>query len=211
MRRRAVLTGVLLILMATGCTAQVAVPVGTQIVEVRLLGDDNRVPAGWSVSSDGSIPALDCYAPSMYARGANIQSCGSHADGGSVCWAPPDQSNLYCSEDPWGHTVRKLASNQTLTEVPAPIDPVPWGLELSDGSRCAVRTGGAWPGGPNGTIPTYICGEKDPTHYVLATPDQQAVDTSTPIWTVLGGDIEVDSIKPADPVRIAVAAAYYAA
>lgn len=198
-------------MLAAGCTSAPTIPAGTQVVEVRLLGDDQRVAQGWSVTDDAATPNLDCYSASPYARGANIQSCGSHADGASVCWAPPGQSNLYCSEDPWGHTVRKLYSSQTLTPVPAPIDPEPWGLELADGSRCFVRTGGAWSVNPDGTIPVYLCRAEDPTPYVLALPDQQAVDTSKPIWTVLGGDLEINNVKPAAPVRVAVAAAYYAA
>lgn len=74
-----------------------------------------------------------------------------------------------------------------------------------------MRTGGAWSVNSDGTIVVYICGENDPTPYVLAQPEQQVMDVSGPIWTVLGGDQELENPQASPPTRMAVKAVYYAA
>lgn len=104
--------------------------------------------------------------------------------------------------------MRRLYSTQTLTAVPATIDPMPWGLDLADGSQCVARTGGAWPGGADGTVPDYICRKNDPTPYVLAAPEQQPIDKSNPIWIVRGGNISDNPAALAPPVNVAVRTAY---
>jgi hypothetical protein len=201
-----------MLLAAAGCsTTPPGIPAGTQVVEVKLLGADQRIAAGWDVTADPGTGPLDYCVPSPYALEANIQSCGSSADGASVCWAPPGQNNLYCGTDPWEKTVRKLYAAQTLSESPAPIDPEPWGMELVDGSRCVARTGGAWPVNSDGTVVIYICGENDPTPYVLAQPEERTVDKSGPIWTVLGGALEVEDPQAMPPKRVGLQAVYYAA
>ena len=54
----------------------------------------------------------------------------------------------------------------------------------------------------------YSC---DGNLYLFGMQDKPTVDQSTPIWTALFGEIPTGAEQPADPVRKAVQAAYYAA
>lgn len=178
-------------LALAGCSGSVpgsGVLAATSIVSVSPLDADGRISADWNVKqdppSDDSAPWLDCWGPSDWALGPNVQSCGATADDAGVCWAPPGQDHLYCGLSPWTPEVRDLRSAQVLTAVPPPANPSPWGVELADGNRCGARMGGAWFVGPNGTVPVYACEDND-VYLMQPAESAQAIDRSQLTWTVL--------------------------
>lgn len=212
MYRRAALVIVLMLLSGCGTIAGTASPpAGTLIVPVSLLGADQRVATGWTIRNADQEGTIDCNGPFRVALSPNIQSCGSSADGAPACWAPPGQNLIYCGDDPWSHTARRLYSEAQLSAVPASIEPQPWGVTLTDGSRCAVRVGGAWPFGPDRSSVTYICGEQDPTSYLVAPEGGGTTfDKSGVIWKALSGELEVGGVTPPPAVAVDVEAAFFA-
>lgn len=209
-------------LALAGCSGSVpgsGVLAATSVVSVSPMDSDGRIRADWNVKQDpppADLAALwlDCWGPSDWALGPNIQSCGATADGAGVCWATPGQDRLYCGFTPWTHEVRELRSAQPLTAVPAPANPSPWGVELADGNRCGARTGGAWFVGPNGAVPVYAC-EHDDVYLMQPAESAQAIDRTHPAWTVLAWRLpegtafeDYDTLPP--PAAVAVATAYFA-
>ena len=191
----------------------------TSIVSVSPLDTDGRIRADWKVKQDPppddlTALALDCWGPSDWALGPNIQSCGATADDAAVCWAPPGQDQLYCGLNPWTPEVRELRSAQLLTAVPASANPSPWGVELADGNRCGARTGGTWFVGPDGTVPMYACEHND-VYLMQPAESAQTIDRSHATWTALAWRLpegtafkDYGALPP--PATIAVKTAYFA-
>lgn len=221
-RIRGGVIGLAVALALAGCSGSVpgsGILAATSIVSVSPLDTDGRIRADWNVkqdppSDDLAAVWLDCWGPSDWALGPNIQSCGATADDAAVCWAPPGQDHLYCGLDPWTTEVRELRSAQLLTAVPASANPSPWGVELADGNRCGARTGGAWFVGPNDAVPMYAC-EHDDVYLMQPAESAQAIDRSHSTWTALAWRLpestalEDYGTLPA-PATVAVTTAYFA-
>lgn len=204
-----------------GCSGSVpgsGVLAATSVVSVSPLNADGLIRADWTVKQDPATgdlaPLLDCWGPSDWALGPNIQSCGANADDAGVCWAPPGQDHLYCGLNPWTPEVRDLRAAQVLTAVPPPANPAPWGVELADGNRCGARLGGAWFVGPNGTVPVYACEHND-IYLMQPAESASAIDRSHPTWAVLAWRLpegtafdDYDALPP--PAAVTVTTAYFA-
>lgn len=188
----AVLVAVLAASLIAACAAATggsAVVATTSTRVVTPFDSTGRIDGSWSVITDPQW-TLTCGQASPVAIGPNIQECGPGAAGAAVCWAQPGQRDVFCGDNPWQPSVRKLYSAEPVDQVQAPVDPQPWGVELMDGSHCTLLTSGAWAPGPDGTSPAYACTKdgQDSELYVLAT-DAQPINRSAAVWTAKVGQI----------------------
>lgn len=178
----------------------------TEVAEIVALTADDQVAAGFDVTPSDHVVSCDYATPSHAAVGRDVVWCGSTADSADVCWIRADRVTLLCGTSPWEAELRELRSSRPLETIDPDPDPLPWGLELEDGTRCRIRVGGAWGGRADGWNGAYWCEGLEEV-VVLASPDGQVVDRSGPAWTVhlgpLGGPEEV--FPPPDRVRVAVA------
>lgn len=80
----AVLTVALALAGCSGSLPGSGVSAATSIVSVSPLNADGRIRADWNVKqdppADDLAPWLDCWGPSDWALGPNIQSCGATAE-----------------------------------------------------------------------------------------------------------------------------------
>ncbi|MEU5694364.1 hypothetical protein [Actinosynnema sp. NPDC020468] len=162
--------------------------------------------AGYTAGPRSSAPLDNCF-PSSAAVTPDIVSCGATAAGADVCWIAPDRRGLLCGTNPWEKKLLSYTADKPLPRTAQPDAPRPWALELSDGSRCRLRNGGAWPGRADGYAGAYSC--TGPTEFVLADSDT-AVDRSGPVWTVLVGDLGADNPVFPPPTTMSVTTAYFA-
>ncbi|ROP41922.1 hypothetical protein [Saccharothrix texasensis] len=164
------------------------------------------VPVDGYTAGRPGAPIDSCF-PSAAGVTADIVSCGTTAHNADVCWLAPDRVGLLCGTDPWEKELLAYTTAQPVTRAPATSTPRPWALELADGSRCRMRTGGSWPGRADGYVGAYRC--TGPTEFVLSKSDAQ-VDRSTATWTVMTGGLSADNRTLPPPTPITVVTAYFA-
>ncbi|MGH3911095.1 MAG: hypothetical protein ACRDRM_09725 [Pseudonocardiaceae bacterium] len=140
--------------------------------------------------------------------GANIVSCSPSAASADVCWTRPDRVTVLCGTSPWEKELRQYTTSEPVSPVSADPDPLPWGLELEDGTKCGLRNGGAWGSAWDDLVPAYCCNEVDAL-YVSLAEDAQTIDKSLPTWTVQFGPLDA-SVAPPRPTTMRVAVAYFA-
>jgi len=162
---------------------------------------DRRPSVGWSVAHDSQF-TLDCggaeASPSTVSP--DVYSCSPSAAYAVACWSSVHASRLLCLRDPWSRKVVEMPYDGHLTKVPAPSDPHPLALQLSNGHRCLVRNGGAWTDlkGRPSLRGSYFCwrgahaGPGEGT-VLWAAGDSIGIDTSTATWTVLESTDEGES------------------
>lgn len=141
------------------------------------------------------------------ARTEGLYRCGTTADGWAVCWKKTAQWML-CSRDPWDPVLSPLSySADELPDVTPSADPVPWAVELSDGTRCLARNGGAWPKPPEGGFEfSYSCrlGSK---YTFLFSRNGTYFDKSAATWTAYHGDGETGTPTPVPIKKVYFSAA----
>ncbi|MER7243169.1 hypothetical protein [Kribbella sp. NPDC000426] len=187
--------------------------VPTEVIKVDPLMKSGGAKSGWKVEDTGKIlecaPSGEAY-PSPAAVSSGIYSCGYVADGADVCWVTEQQIAM-CGGAPWDKRLYRWTVNESvLPSVKPEANPYPWGLELSDGTRCRLRNGGSWSGRPDGWNGAYYC--EGVNFVVLADTnhDYRYLDKSTPTWKVWVGDLD-DSAKSMPPPKVmAVTKAYFA-
>lgn len=182
-----------------------AKPDGTQILDVSPLNSDGSVKPEFTVSS--SETQVEGCVASRSAVSPGVVGCSPTAAGAGVCWVTPDRSTLLCGELPWGNALVQVTSSEPVvdTEEP-PSAPVPWGLELETGERCALRNGGSWPNRDDGYNGAYWCEDSD--EVVLAHVDSEDyIDRTSDSWRVFVGSPE----GAAAPRSVKVLVAYFAA
>ena len=183
----------------------------TEVITVVAVDRDGRPAAGWTVDTSGDGNPLMCgptMTPSYAATSDDIYSCAPNAAGAHTCWpTPASPTRLLCAADPWHRTLRQLTSDVALTPVTKPADPRPWALELANGVRCTMRTGGAWGGRSDGYLGAYGCAD---TNDVVLAKDSELIDTSAAQWTVKTGPLGVDNAEFPPPATVGVVRAYYA-
>jgi hypothetical protein len=187
----------------------------TAVVNVAA-ADATGVPMpGFTVVDDqGSNSPVDCSfgSPDPAAVGVNTHDCSPHAASAHFCWGTTGTVDLVCSWDPRSTELHRYTATEPLTDTAAAANPVPWGLDLTDGRQCDVRLGGAFSGRPDDYTVAYVCDGTAET-YVLGNSTDPVVDTSGPQWTVKVGGLShnptVTSLPP--PVPIGVVTAYFAA
>jgi len=92
------------------------------------------------------------------ATGLDIVVCFPQAAAADVCWVKPDRVTLLCGGSPWARDVYERISTKPVESSGAAADPLPWGLELDNGLRCRLRSGGSWDGRSDGLVGAYGCG-----------------------------------------------------
>lgn len=183
----------------------------TEVITVVAVNRDGTPASGWTVDSSGIGSTVSCGPPMMPSRSAtsnDIYSCSPSAAGAHTCWPTPASSTtLYCLGAPWDRTLRQLTSDVPLQPVTKPADPQPLALELANGIKCTIRTGGAWGGRSDGYLGAYGCAD---TNDVVLAKDAQLIDTSGAQWTVKTGPLGVNDAEFPPPATVGVVRAYYA-
>ncbi|GAC57128.1 hypothetical protein GOHSU_16_00860 [Gordonia hirsuta DSM 44140 = NBRC 16056] len=182
----------------------------TEVVTVVAVSRDGQPEPGWTVESGGG-GALSCdpLTPSPSAVSGDIYSCAPSAAAAHTCWpAANSRTALLCASTPWDKTLRSLTSDVPLTGVNKPADPRPWALELDNGVRCVIRTGGAWGGRNDGYLGAYGCA--DTRDVVLVKSGGEVVDTSSDRWSVKLGPLGVNNEDFPPPATVGVVRAYFA-
>lgn len=177
---------------------------GTRRVDLAPVDATGNTAPGWS-ARDGDIE-VECGYASPAAVSPGIQTCSPSAAAADVCWPGPGGSTVTCLLDPWTRELVRYPATDTATTVSAPPNPSPVGLELTDGTQCRLRNGGAWSGRADDPdmYGAYSCSSNDDL-IVWSGRDDREIDVSAPVWTVRVG-------TPTGPLRTApVAVAYYAA
>ncbi|MFT3900258.1 MAG: hypothetical protein QM728_08450 [Gordonia sp. (in: high G+C Gram-positive bacteria)] len=181
----------------------------TDEVTVVAVAKDGTPRDGWTVSPDAPID-VDCSAgqASPSSRTDGMRSCDPVALHADVCWPAKDPGTLLCAESPWEKQLRRANAGGPLQPVAKPADAQPWGLELGDGTKCQLRRGGGWGGGPDNSTPVYGCLSGDLA--VLQMDNAPVIDKSKAKWTVKVGPIAAnpDPRVPA-PQVVEVAKAYF--
>jgi hypothetical protein len=189
--------------------------VPTEVIRISPLSASGGVKPGYKVASDAAS-AVSC-APfgeaesSPAAVDKNIYSCGSTADGTDVCWIDRGGSAL-CGGVPWEKKLFRVpVTEQDLPSVAPTANPYPWGLQLTDGTRCRLRNGGSWSGRPDGWTGVYYC--DGTSTVVLADPSHnfRYLDKSSPSWKVWVGKLDDSAKSLPAPKPTRVAKAYFAA
>ena len=173
----------------------------TRIVDEIAVDSSGRPVNGYHESTDG-VPdrAAECDEPSPAAVGDNIYGCAPSAYAADVCW-PAADLDLLCMNDPWAKGVHRIHV------AAAPVAPQPVALLLDDGTHCRLRNGGSWGGRDDGYVGAYRC---DANQVVLARPDAEPIDRSTPSWTVKLGDLPGFGQPAQPPAAHSVVTAWFA-
>ncbi|MDN5818495.1 MAG: hypothetical protein L0H42_09250 [Yaniella sp.] len=152
--------------------------------------------------------------PSPSATRTGTYWLGATVDSASACWENPDaQEVVVCLENPWSNETFTRSIEGRLPASPAASNPALWALELSDGSRWQLRTGGSWAGRPDGWYGAYRCIENchpiDGTEQVILANDEypDGYDDSLKIWTAFVGEISSDD--PAEPEEVSITEGWF--
>jgi hypothetical protein len=175
----------------SGSARPTPAPPLTRQVVIRPVTAAGRVAAGFTLApSQDSKGELICSGPdadtgpSGAAVDDGIVACGPSSSYALACWNGRLPRTALCLRDPWQRTVVRLAVRDPMPAVAAaPRVASPLGLELSDGTRCARRSGGAWvqPAGYPQLVGTYLC-TGGRTLWGAYPPD--GIDRTHGLWTV---------------------------
>ncbi|WP_326834886.1 hypothetical protein VSH64_08150 [Amycolatopsis rhabdoformis] len=182
----------------------------TTVVTVKPVARNGTLAPGWTVADDGE--SVDCgtpASPSPAATGRDIVTCSPTAASADVCWTQQDRISLLCGWDPWTRTLHRNTAEAPVTPVAASSSPVPWALELVDGTKCRLRNGGAWPGRSDDYVGAYSCDEGRGELAVLAN-SADLIDKSTPMWTVPVGVLDDKASGSPPPRTVGIRVAYFA-
>jgi hypothetical protein len=190
----------------------VADPGATDVITVVAVGPNGQAASGYHVEPRFSSPDVsDCPAASPAAVGKDIYACDPSAAAAEVCWPAP--ASLLCAVDPWDKSLRRFHSPGALPAVAPPATPVPFALQLDDGTRCILPNGIDLGGRADGTVPIYGCGQHSLPLGVLAPPDwdpASAIDRSQPLWAVYVGQLGPPTTPFFPPIRHTVTTAWFA-
>jgi hypothetical protein len=192
-----------------------AAPPPTQVVNAVAVGRNGQPINGFQESPPEAnvAEASECNNPSPSAVAANIYYCSPTAVSAGTCW-PSTPGSLLCVDsrsEKWLHRV--MYSGQ-LPPVQPPPAPDPYALVLDDGTRCALRNGGAWGGRADGYVGAYGCAGTDPSLRVLVQHDAApgtCIDKSSPAWTVKVGQLGAPDAQLPPPQTRTVKTAWFAA
>ncbi len=159
---------------------------GTEEVDVDPWFGDGTLKPGFTIEDrSGGGYAIDCTydTGSPVSKSAGTHWCGGTADNTYACWNDRvSTSHMFCLFDPWDRTLRRVPVTNLDQDTPAYQDPLPFGIELTDGGRCTFRVGGAWGFTPPGTVAIYGC---DNGWILLQEERQDAIRRSDGTWSVL--------------------------
>ncbi|UVI36351.1 hypothetical protein [Brevibacterium spongiae] len=159
-------------------------------------------------------PMAADFQPSPSATSAGTYWLGTTADSASACWEnPDDQATVVCLENPWSDETFTRSIDGGLSASAATSDPVLWAIELSDGSRWRLRTGGSWAGRPDGWLGAYLCIEHcqtfQDTDQVILSNDEypHGYDDSAKVWTAFVGEVGTDD--PPEPEAVSITEGWF--
>ena len=205
----------------TVATAPAPAAPTTQIVILRPINADGTLAAGWRVdTSQLDSPAVDCSYDkgSQTAMSPGTHQCGSNADScHSAFTSTRYPGQVLCLFNAWEkvlHARRATGLRSALT--PAPPAPEPLGLKLVDGTTWTLRTGGSWGGRADDYIGAYYCAASTPCgpggkEIFVLVKQPPTVNRSTPLWTVLLGELGDPQTSYPAPRKVGVATAWFIA
>lgn len=164
---------------------------GTQEIILRPLNSRLAPTSGYTISSEYlKDSTIECdQMPAQSAVNDDIQSCSPTAASAHTCWPAPNSSNALCLMNPFKPVLYLLSAGIPLGAMSAPRVPVPLGLELTDGTQCILRNGGAWSSHKSGASAAYGCGTTSMSTIVWSGA-AGPIDKSEPDWTVQIGQPE---------------------
>ena len=124
---------------------------------------------GYQVANRQVSPNLSgCPGPSPAAVGKDIYSCEPAQAAAEVCWPAP--ATMLCLMDPWSKALRRFATPGALPAVDPPATPMPFALQLDDGTRCILPNGIDWGARADDMVPAYGCNPGKTSVGVLIAP-----------------------------------------
>lgn len=199
-----------MVLSLAGCGH--AAPSVTEVVYETAVDSEGQPGGGYRERSPEDDPATNVAtvsycAASPAAVDADIYQCWPAAAGADVCW-PSTPDSLLCLDDPWDKRLHRVAVKKPRLHVQPTATPQPFALQLDDGTRCRLRTGGAWGGRDDGYLGAYGCADSPVA--VLAKPERDAIDRTEAMWTVKVGELGAGDIHVPPPETRAVTTAWFA-
>jgi hypothetical protein len=184
-------------------------PGATNVVTVVAVNASGQPVNGYYVINRQASPNVSaCPGPSPAAVTSNIYECDPPEAAAEVCW--PASASLLCMTNPWSKTLRRFPSPGALPAVNPPAAPVPFAMQLDDGTRCILPNGIDLGGRADATVPIYGCGQNIG---VLAPPDWDpalAIDRTQPLWAVYVGQLGPRDTPFPVPIRHTVTTAWFA-
>jgi hypothetical protein len=189
-----------------------AAPGATITITVNAVGANGEPVNGYQVANRQGSPNLSaCLVPSPAAVGNNIYSCEPAQAAAEVCWPAP--ASVLCLMDPWSKALRRFAAPGSLPAVDPPATPMPFALQLDDGTRCILPNGINWGARADDMVPAYGCNPGKTSIGVLIAPGDDpvsAIDRSQPVWVVRVGELGPRDTPFESPRRHAVNMAWFA-
>ncbi len=189
-----------------------AAPADTVSVTVAAVAANGEPINGYQVANRQGSPNLTaCTVPSPAAVASNIYSCEPAAAAAQVCWPAP--ASVLCLMDPWTKALRRFAKPGALPAVDPPATPMPFALQLDDGTRCILPNGIDWGARADGMVPAYGCNPGKTSLAVLIAPGDDpvsAIERSAPAWVVRVGELGPRDTPFDSPRRHAVTTAWFA-
>lgn len=163
----------------------------TQIINLNIFDATGKLKPDYIVDDRRSTSEpLLCWETESWspvATSPGTHRCGANADSAFACWpADSGSSDILCLTNPWTSAVVRWAT-RGLTDTPAPVDPQPFGIELTDGSLWWYRNGGSWGVTPEGTYGIYGPQDGREGTVLLAKYDQPTFKVEDGVWSVLLG------------------------
>ena len=181
----------------------------TDVVNVVAVDSSGEPANGYHVvNRQASANLSGCPGPSPAALSNDIYACEPSEAAAEVCWPAP--ASVLCVTDPWSKALRRFPSPGALPAVTPPALPVPFAMQLDDGTRCILPNGVDWGGRADDTVPIYGCGNNIG---VLAPPDWDpglAIDRTQPLWAVFVGQLGPRDTPFQPPIRHTVTTAWFA-
>jgi hypothetical protein len=184
-------------------------PGATNVVNVVAVNASGQPVNGYYVINRQASPNIyGCPSPSPAAVTSNIYECDPPEAAAEVCWPAP--ASLLCMTNPWSRSLRRFPSPGALPAVNPAAAPVPFAMQLDDGTRCILPNGVDLGGRADATVPIFGCGQNIG---VLAPPDWDpalAIDRTQPLWAVYVGQLGPRDTPFPVPIRHTVTTAWFA-
>jgi hypothetical protein len=189
-----------------------AAPGATETITVKAVAASGEPVNGYQVTNRQVSPNLSgCPGPSPAAVDGNIYSCEPAQAAAEVCWPAP--ASVLCLMDPWTKALRWYLVPDALPAVDPPATPMPFALQLDDGTRCILPNGIDWGARADDMVPAYGCNPGKTSLGILIAPGDDpvsAIDRSGPVWVVRLGELGPRDTPFEAPRRHAVATAWFA-
>ena len=186
-----------------------AQPEATNVINVAPVNAKGQPINGYHVMNrQASADLSGCSDPSPAAVRADIYTCDPPEAAAEVCW--PAHASVLCLDNPWTKSLRRFPSPGALPPVTPPASPMPFAMQLDDGTRCILPNGVDLGGRADETVPIYGCGGDIG---VLAPPDwnpADAIDRTQPLWAVFVGQLGPRDTPFPVPIRHTVTTAWFA-